>query len=150
MNKRYEKENIKDFDLEFLIKQINDVFYDLVYDDKWLFDIFGLVDIDHIKSQQTDFILGALGGPKRYGGRSPKDAHPHIFIQEDMWELREKYLIDAFTECEAPEWMTKKWIDIDNAFKKSILKNSPKDCEGRYRSDPLIIVPNPNGTKKSA
>ncbi len=142
--------DLTDKELTEIVEKVNDIFYDKVYDDKWLFDIFGLVDIDHIKSQQTDFILGALGGPKRYGGRSPKDAHPHIFIQEDMWDLREKYLTEAFTECEAPEWMIEKWIAIDNAFKRSILKTSPRDCEGRFRSDPLIIVPNPNGTKKSA
>jgi hemoglobin len=148
MNNRYDKDKITNFDLEFLIEQLNDVFYDNVYEDKWLFDVFGLVDIDHIKSQQTAFILGALGGPKRYGGRSPKDAHSHIFIQDDMWDLREKYLNEAFAEAEAPQWMIDKWIAIDNAFKSSILKNAPKDCEGRFRSEPLIFVHNPN--KKAA
>ena len=81
---------------------------------------FAEVDIDHIKSQQTDFMLGALGGPKRYGRRSPKDAHPHIFIQEDMWEVREDHLKAAFDKIKVPEWLANKWLDIDNTFKRSI------------------------------
>lgn len=76
---------ISDQQLEKIIKDVNKVFYDEMFEDTWMKDVFVGVDIDIIKSQQTDFILGALGGPKRYGGRSPKDAHPHIFIQEDMW-----------------------------------------------------------------
>lgn len=137
-------------ELEKIITKVNDVFYDGVYEDPWLKLIFGGVDIDHIKSQQTDFMLGALGGFNRYLGRSPKDAHPHIFIQQDMWDLRTHYLIKAFDETKTPEWIQEKWLAIDEAFKKKILKNDPSECEGRYKTDPIINIPNPNKTKKAA
>lgn len=136
--------------LEKIIKDVNEVFYDEIFEDEWFKDVFVGVDIDIIKSQQTDFILGALGGPKRYGGRSPKDAHPHIFIQEDMWKKREEYLLKAFEKNNTPEWIRKKWLAIDEAFKRHILKDSLSDCHGRYRTEEVIYVPNPFKYKKSA
>ncbi len=144
-------EELSDQKLFLIVSNINDIFYDKVFEDEWLKLIFDGVPPEHIKNQQTDFIVKAFGGPKRYSGRSPRDAHPHIFIQEDMWELRERYLLEAFAEANAPEWMREKWIAIDNAFKNSILNKSPDECEGRYRSEPIINIPNPkNGFKKAA
>jgi hemoglobin len=141
---------MNDDELFKIVAKINEIFYEKVYEDEWLVQIFGAVDIELISSQQTDFIVGALGGPKKYCGRSPKDAHPHIFIQEDMWLLRENYLMEAFKEVNAPDWMIAKWIGIDNAFKKAILKKNPSDCVGRYKTEELIIIPNPQDHKKSA
>lgn len=130
-----------------IVQKINDEFYDLIYEDEWLKYVFEATNIDVIKSQQTDFIVGALGGPKKYCGRSPKDAHPHIFIQEDMWQLREDYLIQAFKKVKAPDWLKDKWLKIDFAFKAAILKNNPSECFGRYKTDPIINIPNPKNKK---
>lgn len=132
-------------ELETLITKANDIFYDKVYEDAWLKDVFGLTDIDMIKKVQSDFILGTMGGPKRYSGRSPKDAHPHIFIQEDMWDLREKYLKEAFVETNIPKQMQERWLNIDNAFKSKILKKSADECFGRYRTEEIINIPKPKG-----
>lgn len=139
---------LSDNELFEIVKKVNECFYDKVYEDPWLKEVFASTKIEIIKSQQTDFIVGAFGGPKKYCGRSPKDAHPHIFIQQDMWDLREHYLIEALNEVNAPEWMKEKWINIDNAFKNAILKQSPDECFGRYGTDPIINIPNPN--KKAA
>ena len=67
-----------------IVSKINEVFYDKVFKDPWLKFVFDGVPEDHIRDQQTDFIVKVFGGPKRYSGRNPRDAHPHIFIQEDM------------------------------------------------------------------
>ncbi len=141
---------LTDHELHTIISKINNIFYDKIFKDEWLKQVFAGVSEEHLRNQQTDFIVKAFGGPKRYSGRNPSDAHPHIFIQEDMWDLREKYLKEAFEESNAPEWMRKKWLDIDNAFKAAILKNSLADCSGRYRTEPIINIPNPNKNKKAA
>lgn len=103
---------------------------------------------DHIENQQTDFIVAAFGGPKNSSGRNPKDAHPHIFIQEDMWGLREKYLAEAFDELKVSEEIQTKWLKIDHALKSTILKSSISECFGRFKTEPIINIPNPH--KKSA
>jgi truncated hemoglobin YjbI len=141
---------LTDKELENIITKVNEIFYDDMYEDEWLSKVFANTKIEIIKSQQTDFMLGVLGGPKRYGGRSPKDAHPHIFIQEDMWELREQYLRKALNEVNAPDSIQQKWLAIDNAFKNAILKGSIAECVGRYKTEPVIIVLNPKKIKIAA
>lgn len=131
------------------VYKVNEKFYELIYEDPWLKDVFKIVDQEIITRQQTDFIVGALGGEKRYCGRNPKDAHPHIYVDEEMWQLREKYLKQAFAYHHTDQGLQEKWLAIDEAFKKAILKNAPADCEKRYFTDELVIVPSPYH-KKSA
>lgn len=127
-----------------LVFKTNEAFYELVYKDDWLKNIFKIVDQKIITTQQTDFIVGALGGPKRYCGRSPKDAHPHIFVNEDIWDLREKYLKMAFEEVNVPADIREKWLAIDQAFKSIILKSDVSECSKRYMTDTIIYYPKKN------
>lgn len=129
--------------------RVNKAFYDRVYKDPWMSKIFRNITQEFITSQQTDFMLGAFGGPKNYAGRSPQDAHPHIFVDQEMWDLREKYLKEAMIEVGFPQDLSEKWIKIDEAFKKSILKNSVSDCTKRFTTDEIIYEPSPY-KKKSA
>lgn len=121
--------------------KVNTLFYDKVYKDPWFSKIFRNIPQDIITKQQTDFMLGAFGGPKIYGGRSPQDAHPHIFVDEDMWQTREKYLIEAMNEAQFPKDLAEKWLKIDNAFKKSIIKTDLSECKKRYNMDEIIYEP---------
>lgn len=139
---------LSDTELYNLVLKVNKAFYERVYKDPWMSKVFAVVDQKFIESQQTDFIVGAMGGPKKYSGRAPQDAHPHIFVDEDMWNLREKFLVDALAEVQAPDWLREKWIRIDNAFKKAIIKNSIHDCKGRYNTEEIIYFPSTQ--KKSA
>lgn len=140
---------LNDRQLYDLVLKVNKAFYDRVYKDPWMSQVFGVVEQKFIELQQTDFIVGALGGPKRYSGRAPQDAHPHIFVDQEMWDLRERFLVEALEEVKAPDWLRERWIKIDNAFKKAILKNSVADCKKRFTTDEIIHVPNPNPRKKT-
>lgn len=140
-----------DFDsLRRQLAAVNKAFYDLIFKDAWLKEVFAGIKQDHIEAQQTDFMLGAYGGPKVYSGRSPFDAHTHIFVTEEMWQLREQYLREAFAETKFPPDLQERWIKIDEAFKHKIVKKSPAECKGRFKLDPIIDVPNPNPKKQSA
>ena len=141
-------DKLSDEQLEAIIFKVSEVFYEKIFEDHWLKEVFAEVNQELITSQQSDFILGAMGGPQKYCGRSPKDAHPHIFIQEDMWNLRQKYLIEALDENHAPAWIKEKWLKIDNAFKHSILKKDVNECSGRFKTEPIINVPNPYRNKR--
>lgn len=128
--------------LEYWVKRVTEEFYELVYTDEWLKYVF-TVDQKVITSQQIDFMIGALGGEKRYGGKSPADAHPHIFVTEEMWERRESLLVDAMTKVGAPSELKSKWLKIDLAFKRHIVMNDPSQCKKRFFSDEIIQVANP-------
>jgi hemoglobin len=119
-------------------------FYELVFKDPWLKEVFAVIDKQIITNQQTDFMVQSMGGPKKYGGRTPSDAHPHINIDEEMWIRREELLKIAFDKMNTPEDIREQWIKIDNAFKKAILKKSLSDCKKRYATDVIINIPKPN------
>lgn len=124
------------------IVKVNTAFYERVYKDPWLSQVFAHVPQDHITKQQSDFMLGAFGGPKVYCGRWPDEAHPHIYVDEEMWQLRAKFLKKAFAEAKFPPELAAKWLRIDEAFKRSIIKKSLADCEKRFFSDEIIYYPN--------
>jgi hemoglobin len=134
---------LNEHELYALILKINQIFYDKVYEHPWLKDIFKVIKQEIIESQQTDFIVGAMGGPMRYCGRSPKDAHPHMVVTEEMWDLREALLIEAFEETDCPEEIRERWLKVDMSFKAHIIQPDPEKCQKRYASDEIIYVPNP-------
>jgi hemoglobin len=140
--------NYSDEELYRLINLATAEFYELVYKDFWFKEIFKVIDQKVITSQQTDFMVQAFGGAKKYGGRSVLDAHPHIFINEEIWQKREELLKEAFRKMNTPMDIQEKWLKIDDAFKRSIMKNSIDDCKKRYATDEIIYVPNP--IKKAA
>lgn len=128
--------------LEYWVKKITEEFYELVYSDDWLKHVF-TIDQKVITSQQIDFMVGALGGEKRYGGKSPGEAHPHIFVSEEMWQRREELLQLAMSKVGSPFELNAKWLKIDLAFKRHIVMKDPSECRKRFFSDDLIIVPRP-------
>lgn len=129
-----------DVELEHWIGLASEEFYKLVYKDEWLSKVFEGIDQKFITNQQTDFMLGLFGGPKRYSGRNAKDAHPHIFITEQMWIHRESLLKNAFRFINMPSDLQLQWLKIDEAFKKSIVMKDPSECQKRTPTDDLIIV----------
>jgi hemoglobin len=135
--------------LEIWVRKITEEFYDLVYQDEWLKLVFK-IDQEVITSQQVDFMVGALGGEKRYGGKSPGDAHPHIYIYEEMWERREFLLKEAMKNVNSPEEINRKWLKIDEAFKHLIISSDITEVKKRFFTDEVIIVENPAHKKASA
>lgn len=134
MNKNLSLEEIESF-----IIKVSNAFYEHIYQHPWLKQVFQ-VPQEHITSQQIDFMLGAFGGPQRYCGRNPGDAHPHIYIDEQMWQLRHELLQKAFDETNCPNEMREKWLKIEEAFKKRIVMSNPSECQRRYTTDELIII----------
>lgn len=132
------------------IARANKAFYQRVFDDPWLGQLFQGVPRAHLESQQTDFMLGALGGPKKYHGRTPDVAHPHIFVTEEVWQAREKYLRAAFKETGFPDELAQRWLKIDEAFKRHIVKPSIDACTKRYTQDEILSVPPRSETRQAS
>lgn len=115
-----------------------EIFYRKAYEHPWLSRFFQAVPEEHIRKQQTDFIVGAIGGPKLYAGRLAKDAHVHMFIGEDLCSLRQSLLIEALEEAEAPESLREQWLNIDDSFKRGMVKQSIGQCRKRFASDKIL------------
>jgi hypothetical protein len=85
-----------------------------------------------------------MGGPCRFGGRTPRDAHVHMFLPAEVFAIRHALLDDAIGEAGVPDDLRKKWLVMDSNFENAIVNKSPDECHGRYRSEEIIIVPRPN------
>ena len=144
---------MKDSELKELTFKVSKLLYEKIYDDPWFSKLFRNIDQEVITSQQSDFMTGVLGGPKNFCGRMPKDAHPQIWIDENIWEYRENILKETFEELNVPTDIREKWLKIDNAFKHAIInKAGPQECFGRYKTEEIIYEPMPAHlqTKKTA
>lgn len=128
-----------------ILVKINKIFYDKVYKDPWLKLYFEQIPQQHIEDQQVDFMQKILGGENLYVGKAPPVAHMHIFVSEELFDLRQKLLNEAFVEARAHPKMVEKWLAIDESFKKIIVKKSPEDCQGRFKTDPVLNFAKPIG-----
>lgn len=126
-----------------IIRRVNEIFYRKVYEHPWLSRFFKSVPEEHIRKQQTNFIVGAIGGPKLYAGRLVKDAHVHVLISEDLFSLRQSMLIEALEEAEAPASLREQWLKIDDGFKGGMVKQSISQCKGRFKSDKILAFEKP-------
>jgi len=133
------------------ILKIAKKFYDKVYVHPWLKLYFQAIPQEHIENQQTDFMSGSLGGPKVYMGRFPVPAHEHMYITEELFELRNRLLLESLQETRTAPEVIEAWLKIDHAFKKRLIKTSLSECKKRYFTDEILDFKNPAmATKISA
>ncbi len=126
-----------------MLQRVHKVFYDKLYEHPWLKHFFDGVPRSHIEDQQTDFIAQCMGGPEEYQGRMPVHAHSHLFITDELFELRHSMLDASIRECGVPDDLRARWLKIDHAFKRRLVKASPDECVGRYRTEAIRVVPKP-------
>lgn len=125
------------------IKKVHTIFYDKILSHPWLKDFFKGVPRPHLESQQSEFMSGLFGGPKIYGGRPPATAHMHMFITEEVFLLRHELLAQSLTEAEIRPDLRERWLRYDMGMKRALIKKSVDECEGRYKSEPVIVVEKP-------
>lgn len=123
------------------IEKVTHLFYDKVYKHPWLSTYFTHVPREHLETQQTNFIQGALGGQNRYSGRMITTVHPHMNIDLELFNIREALLAEALAETNTSQEMSDKWLHIDLKFKNNIVKKDVSECEPRFEGDRIINIP---------
>jgi len=126
------------------LDKVHKIFYDKIYADPWIGQFFKEIKQEIIETQQSDFMAQAMGGPAMYLGKLPIPAHRHMFITEELFELRTKYLKESLLEANVEARYQEQWLKIDNAFKKGIVKSSRADCTLRFNTDEILDFPNPS------
>ena len=109
----------------------------------WLKQFFKGTDQKVIEDQQTDFMISNVGGGNVYSGGFPKPVHKHMYITEELFDLRSKILKESILECGVSANLTERWVRFDSAFKYSLVKKSLGDCQKRYFTDEIINAPKP-------
>lgn len=122
---------------------INKLFYDKVYKHPWLKLYFQQVPQDHIEIQQVDFMQKVLGGENIYVGKAPPVAHKHMFIPNELFDVRKQLLIETFNELNTHPELVDKWLSLDESFRRILVKKSPEECTPRFTTDPILNFDKP-------
>jgi len=121
--------------------KVHKIFYDKAYADPWLSKFFTDKPQVVLENQQTDFMVQLMGGPKAYGGKSPKSAHQHMVITDELFELRARLLSESIKEAGIRDDLRNEWLDADRTFKRALEKKSEADCTQAYPNQPILNFP---------
>ena len=118
--------------------KVHKIFYDKAYAHPWLSKYFTDKPQEVLENQQTDFMVQLMGGPKAYGGKSPKSAHQHMVISDELFELRSRMLSDSIKEAGISDSLRDEWLDADRTLKRALVKSSEKECSQAYPNQPIL------------
>ena len=125
-----------------VLQRVHGIFYDKIYAHPWLRHFFEGHDQGAIEQRQTSFMATKMGANIPYWGKQPKMAHRHMYITHELFDIRHELLAQSLTEAGVDELLAKRWLRIDAAFRRQVVKDS---IESFYRTtwkyEKRIIVP---------
>ncbi|MFC4358546.1 group 1 truncated hemoglobin [Halobium salinum] len=80
------------------VERVVDDFYDRVLSDDRLVDYFEATEMTELRTHQVQFVSAVAGGPVEYTGGEMRDAHAHLDIDEEHFDLVAAYLERALRE----------------------------------------------------
>lgn len=125
------------------IERVHKIFYDKIYAHPWLKQFFVASPRAHQENQQTDFVSSILGGGPTYSGRIPREAHTHLFITEEVFDIRHALLDQSLKEAGVPDDLAAIWLRRDEGFREALVKKSVDECYGRYKTESIIAPTKP-------
>jgi len=117
---------------------VHKIFYDKAYAHSWLRKYFTDKPQEILESQQTDFMVQLMGGPKVYAGKTPKSAHQHMLITEELFDLRSRLLSDSIKEAGILDDLREEWLAADATLKRALVKSSVEECSQSYPNQPIL------------
>jgi hemoglobin len=126
------------------LRRVHKIFYDKVYAHPWLGRFFEGHSQEAIEHRQTAFMAERMHGPVQYWGKDMQYAHEAMYITRELFDLRHAILDESLREAGVPEDLRERWLRIDGAFMKHIVKDSIESFYSvtwPYRK--RIIIPKP-------
>ena len=80
------------------------------------------------KYNATSLACMVMGGPQKYTGRSLKDAHQHLKVNEREWQELLAIFHDSMTNFHVPEKEQKEILGIIESTKGDVVVLSPKSA----------------------
>ena len=132
------------------LRRAHKIFYDKIYAHDWLKQFFAGHSQEAIENRQTAFMAEKMGGPVEYWGKEIKYAHEAMYITRELFEVRHGLLEESLREAGVPEELRERWLRIDRAFMKLIVKDSIESFYSvTWPYKQRIIVPKPRGGQLS-
>ncbi len=129
------------------LQRAHKIFYDKVYAHEWLGRFFAGHSQEAIENRQTSFMAENMGGPVEYWGKDMKTVHEAMYVSRELFELRHRLLADSLQEAGVTPELSARWLKIDRAFMKLIVKDSLTSFYSTtwpYKRH--IVIPRPQGT----
>ena len=126
-----------------VIERINKLLYDRLYGHPWIKCFFKNTKQENIESQHTDFMISKMGGGPIYSGQLPGPAHQHIFISDEIYDLRCEILRDCLVQSGISEELIDRYFQMENTFRDAVVKKGPEECKKRFFTDEIIIADKP-------
>lgn len=80
-----------------------DLFYRKVLDDERVNHHFADTNVARLKAHQRSMITAVAGGPNNYSGRSMSEAHKHLGITNDEFDVVVGHLVNTLKELGVPQ-----------------------------------------------
>ncbi len=126
------------------LEKVHDILYGKLLSHPWLKGFFVDFERWHLEVQQNEFMADLFGRtPKNYSGRLPMYGHQHMFITEEIFMIRHNLLAESISAAGVSDDLKRSWLDFDLSMKAALVKQSVDDCEGRYKTEEIIIIPKP-------
>ena len=106
------------------LQKVHKIFYDKVYAHPWLGQFFAGHSQTVIEDRQTSFMAEKMGGDVVYMGKDLHTAHETMYITRELFDLRHAILDASIREAGVPDALRERWLRIDGAFTKPIIKDS--------------------------
>ena len=124
------------------LRRVHKLFYDKVYAHPWLGKFFIGRNQESIENRQTSFMAEKMGGDVKYLGKDPYMAHRAFYITEELFEVRKQLLKESLIEFGLPAELIDRWLIIDSAFKRKIVKDSIQSFYANtWKYEKRIIIP---------
>jgi hemoglobin len=124
------------------LQKVHKHFYDKVYAHPWLKQFFAGHNQQAIEQRQTSFMAEKMGGPAHYLGKHPRMAHRQMYITNELFDLRQSLLKEALIESGLRDDLIERWLKLDNAFRRVIVKDSIADFyKSTWHYEKRVIVP---------
>ena len=127
------------------LEKVHKIFYDKIYAHPWIVQFFAGHNQASTEKRQTRFMAEKMGGDVPYFGKEMKLAHRYMFITEELFELRSQLLRESLGEAGVPVALAKRWLKIDSAFKRQVVKESIQSFYAwTWKYEKRVVVPKPN------
>lgn len=113
---------------EDVVTAVHRRFYDIMFEHPWLGQFFFGKSKSALIKKQTQFMIAAFNGPNNYSGDTPAFVHMHMFITDEMADLREQILKECLLAEGLTEYIADRWIKVDHSFRAGIVKKSMDEC----------------------
>lgn len=128
-----------------VIERVHRRFYTGIFEDEWLGRFFWGKNREALVTKQTDFMVACFGGENRYQGETPAIAHMHMFITDEAANYREHLLHRAILAEGVSEESAARWMAVESAFRKAIIKKDISECVVRCVGQMPVKATKPEG-----